>query len=85
MLRRPTALTPSGQPSAGCLAPLGSIRTDNWDITKPGWLEADTVAHCGGSLEGDFIWSVTYTDIFSGWTSLLARLQLECCAHPLSG
>lgn len=48
------------------------IRTDNWDITKPGWLEADTVAHCGGSLEGDFIWSVTYTDIFSGWTSLRA-------------
>ena len=35
------------------------IRTDNWDVTKPGWLEADTVAHCGGSLEGDFIWSVT--------------------------
>jgi hypothetical protein len=48
------------------------IRTDNWDITRPGWLEADTVAHCGGSLEGDFIWSVTYTDIFSGWTSLRA-------------
>lgn len=48
------------------------IRTDNWDVTKPGWLEADTVAHCGGSLDGDFIWSVTYTDIFSGWTSLRA-------------
>lgn len=48
------------------------IRTGNWDITLPGWLEADTVAHCGGSLEGDFIWSVTYTDIFSGWTSLRA-------------
>ncbi|WP_206171136.1 hypothetical protein, partial [Phragmitibacter flavus] len=48
------------------------IRTDNWDITQPGWLEADTVAHCGTSLEGDFIWSVTYTDIYSGWTSLRA-------------
>lgn len=48
------------------------IRTDNWDITKPGWLEADTVAHCGAFLEGDFIWSVTYTDIYSGWTSLRA-------------
>jgi len=44
------------------------IRTDNWDITGPGYLEADTVAHCGDSLEGDFIWSVTYTDIHSGWT-----------------
>jgi len=44
------------------------IRTDNWDATQPGFLEADTVAHCGGSLAGDHIWSVTYTDIFSGWT-----------------
>ncbi|MEZ0296287.1 MAG: hypothetical protein ACAI35_07520 [Candidatus Methylacidiphilales bacterium] len=44
------------------------IRTDNWDISCPGYLEADTVAHCGTSLEGDFIWSVTYTDICSGWT-----------------
>ena len=26
------------------------IRTDNWDITKPGFCEADTVAHCGNSL-----------------------------------
>ncbi len=44
------------------------IRTDNFDITRPGFLEADTVAHCGGSLLGDFIWSITYTDICSGWT-----------------
>ncbi len=44
------------------------IRTDNWDVTKPGFLEADTVAHCGNSLEGDFVWSLTMTDIFSHWT-----------------
>ncbi len=48
------------------------IRTDNWDVNRPGYLEADTVAHCGESLEGDFIWSVTHTDIYSGWTSLRA-------------
>jgi hypothetical protein len=44
------------------------IRTDNWDITKPGFIEADTVAHCGNSLAGDFIWSITMTDILTGWT-----------------
>lgn len=44
------------------------IRTDNWDINKPGFMEADTVAHCGNSLHGDFIWSLTMTDIFTGWT-----------------
>jgi hypothetical protein len=26
------------------------------------------VAHCGNSLVGDFVWSLTLTDIFSGWT-----------------
>ena len=44
------------------------IRTDNWDINKPGFMEADTVAHCGNSLQGDFIWSLTMTDIDTGWT-----------------
>ena len=44
------------------------IRTGTWDLSRPGYLEADSVAHCGASLAGDFIWSLTYTDIFSGWT-----------------
>lgn len=44
------------------------IRCDPWDVTEPGWLEADTVAHCGGSMAGNFIWSLTMTDIASGWT-----------------
>jgi hypothetical protein len=44
------------------------IRTDNWDIKKPGFMEADTVAHGGNSTQGDFIWSLTMTDIHTGWT-----------------
>lgn len=44
------------------------IKTQNWDITKPGFFEADTVAHCGNSMAGDFVFSLTFTDIFSGWT-----------------
>jgi len=58
-----------GTKPGGLLKNQIPIRTSNWDITQPGFLEADTVAHCGSSLEGDFIWSVTYTDIFSGWTA----------------
>ena len=45
------------------------VRTDNEDIAQPGYLEADTVAHCGGSMSGNFIWSITYTDIITGWTA----------------
>jgi transposase InsO family protein len=44
------------------------IKTEHADVHQPGVLEADTVAHCGNSLAGDFIWSLTLTDIFSGWT-----------------
>jgi hypothetical protein len=33
-----------------------------------GYFEADTVAHCGESLSGQFAWSLTMTDICSGWT-----------------
>ena len=61
-----------GTKPGGLLKNQIAIRTNHDEITSPGWLEADTVAHCGGSLEGTFIWSVTYTDIYSGWTSMRA-------------
>ena len=48
------------------------IKTDQWDADKPGFLEADTVAHCGISLTGSFVWSLTMTDINSGWTEMRA-------------
>jgi hypothetical protein len=44
------------------------IKTHNWDVTRPGYFEADTVAHCGNSIAGDYVFSLTFTDIFTGWT-----------------
>jgi hypothetical protein len=44
------------------------ISTDQWNETRPGFFEADTVAHCGQSLMGDFVWSITLTDICTAWT-----------------
>jgi hypothetical protein len=44
------------------------IQGEVWDEKRPGFLEADSVAHCGGSLAGSFVWSLTYTDIASTWT-----------------
>ena len=38
------------------------IRTFNSDIKRPGYLEIDTVAHCGRSLQGDFLYTLTATD-----------------------
>lgn len=44
------------------------IRGEAWDEQRAGFLEADTVAHCGTNLAGDFVWSLTLTDIATGWT-----------------
>ena len=46
------------------------IRAESWNAKEPGWIEADTVAHCGGNMAESFIWSLTMTDIFSGWTEV---------------
>jgi hypothetical protein len=45
------------------------IQGEVWDEKRVGFLEADSVAHCGSSLAGNFIWSLTFTDIASTWTS----------------
>jgi hypothetical protein len=44
------------------------VKTEHWDISQPGFFEADTVAHCGNSMAGDFVFSLTFTDILTGWT-----------------
>lgn len=44
------------------------IRTEHWDVSGPGFIEADTVAHCGESMAGEFCWSITATDVHTQWT-----------------
>lgn len=38
-----------------------------WTDVSPGRGQIDTVAHCGESLAGSFIWSVNYTDAATYW------------------
>ena len=44
------------------------IKPLDHNVTDVGAVEADTVAHCGGSLSGVFAWSLTVTDVKTGWT-----------------
>jgi hypothetical protein len=44
------------------------IQGEVWNEQHLGFIEADSVAHCGSSLAGDFVWSLTYTCLASGWT-----------------
>jgi len=48
------------------------IKTKQWDERVPGFIEADTVAHCGGSLSGMFVYSLNTVDIATGWTEARA-------------
>jgi hypothetical protein len=43
------------------------VKTDQWNERKPGFIEADTVAHCGNSVSGQFAYSVNTVDIATGW------------------
>jgi len=43
------------------------IRRFDQDIKRPGFMEADTVAHCGESMAGQFIWTLNMTDHLTGW------------------
>ena len=43
-----------------------------WEEGKAGWLEVDTVALCGGSVAGDFVWMVDAVDFQTAWVSVRA-------------
>ncbi len=46
-----------------------TVRTFNgWKGVEPGWFEMDLVAHCGGRMEGPFLWTLVLTDVASGWS-----------------
>ncbi len=50
------------------------IKTDHWDVHEPGFVEMDTVAHCGNSAEGEFAHTVNQTDIVTTWVESRAIL-----------
>ena len=44
----------------------------DWDDAQPGFFEADLVAHDGGNSYGDFLCTLTMSDVASGWTEPIA-------------
>lgn len=55
----------------------------DWDEVQPGFVEMDLVAHCGETVEGQYLNTLTATDIATGWTEcflLRHRSQLAVAA-----
>lgn len=44
------------------------VKTNQWDEFKPGFLESDTVAHCGTSTEGHYAFTTNSVDIATNWS-----------------
>jgi len=43
------------------------IRLNDWDQSKIGYAEIDLVAHCGSSTHGQYVNSLSFVDVASGW------------------
>lgn len=50
------------------------VKTDHWDVKKPGFLEVDLVSHSGASADGEFAYTLNTTDIDSTWNARRALL-----------
>lgn len=44
------------------------IKTNQWNESHPGFVEADTVAHCGDKIDGDYVYTINLLDLATGWT-----------------
>jgi len=43
------------------------IRLTQWNTAQVGNVEMDTVAHCGSTTSGEFVYSLSTTEIATGW------------------
>jgi len=71
--------TPHGLSSTkpgSLLKSLIPVRTfTEWDEQRPGFMEIDLVAHCGNTTEGQFLCTLTCTDLCTGWTEVTGLLH----------
>ena len=52
------------------------VRTfTEWDKERPGFVEIDLVAHCGTTTAGQYLNTLTCTDLATGWTDVSALLH----------
>lgn len=60
---------------AGTIHALIPVRSGDWDTAPVGTEQIDTVAHCGHTLVGDFIYTVNATDVPTLWGARRAQLN----------
>lgn len=53
-----------------------AVRKGRWDEARPGFLETDTVAHCGDQNVGTYIHSYNFVDIATSWSEQVAAMGM---------
>jgi hypothetical protein len=59
--------TKGGVRGSSALKQKIAIRLTEWDTTEVGYTEVDLVVHCGSSAVGEYLNTVSMTEISSGW------------------
>jgi hypothetical protein len=67
MGRQPRRLA---SPATGLKAHIPIRTWSEWQDVQPGSVQADLVLHCGESVEGFFLTTLTVVDVATGWTEL---------------
>lgn len=57
----------------GSILNMVPVRADGWKTAPAGTMQIDTVAHCGGSIAGDFVYTVNATDVPTLWGARRAQ------------
>ncbi len=68
--RRPFSTTKPGNLLKNSI-PIPIRTFADWQENHPGFLEADLVAHCGESVEGFYLTSLSTVDVDSGWSECI--------------
>jgi hypothetical protein len=67
-----------GRLAGNLIAKRIPLRMTDWDTSQVGYVEMDLVCHCGASLAGDYISTLSTLEIASGWwegEAVLGRAQ----------
>jgi hypothetical protein len=43
------------------------IKTEQWEVTKAGYLEIDLVSHSGATADGEYLYTLDAVDLHTGW------------------
>src|SRR5579875_694260 len=62
-------------PGPWCKSQIPVRIFSEWEEDRPGFVEMDLVAHCGEHLEERFLYTLTLTDLATGWTECIPLLD----------